>query len=145
MFENVRIQYLFLFFFAFALYGNTLFHDYVLDDYIVITGNSFTKQGFDGIKEILLLVKSLNSYNYLLSAQNQDSLIELVDFYKISSYFSSINGTDNFQVSAAQLPNTSTIFFMPGVSSIVFDLSAKDIEYDQDIAMLSRSTHLLHL
>ena len=58
--------------------------------------NKYDPLLFNGIKEILSLVKSLNSYNYLLSAQNQDSLIELVDFYKISSYFSSINGTDNF-------------------------------------------------
>ena len=37
-------------------------------------------------------------------------------------------GTDNYQVSAAQLANTSTIFFQPGVSSIVFDLSAEEID-----------------
>jgi len=38
---------------TFILYGNTLSHDFALDDYIVITGNSFTKKGFDGIKDIL--------------------------------------------------------------------------------------------
>ena len=37
------------------------------------------------------------------------------------------------QVSAAQLPNTSTIFFTPGVSSIIFDLSAQEIEHNGDI------------
>ena len=37
------------------------------------------------------------------------------------------------QVSAAQLPNTSTIFFTPGVSSIVFDLSAQQPEHNGDI------------
>ena len=42
-------------------------------------------------------------------------------------------GTNDYQVSAAQLPNTSTIFFMPGVSSVVFDLSAKAIDYDGDL------------
>ena len=42
-------------------------------------------------------------------------------------------GTDNYQVSAAQLANTSTIFFQPGVSSIVFDLSAEDIDNVGDI------------
>ena len=41
-------------------------------------------------------------------------------------------GTDFMQVSAAQLPNTSTIFFQPGVSSIVFDLSAENIDYDKN-------------
>lgn len=52
MFKDVKIQYLALFLFAFALYGNTLQHDYALDDYIVITGNSFTKQGIKGIGDI---------------------------------------------------------------------------------------------
>ncbi len=34
---------------GFILYGNTLSHDYALDDAIVITENEFTKKGFDGI------------------------------------------------------------------------------------------------
>ena len=44
-----------------------------------------------------------------------------------------VGGTDAYQVSAAQLPNTSTIFFQPGVSSIVFDLSAENIDFDKNI------------
>jgi len=38
--------------FAFVLYGNTLNHDYALDDLIVIKDNSFTKKGISGIREI---------------------------------------------------------------------------------------------
>lgn len=38
---------------ALALYGNTLFNKYALDDAIVITQNQFTKQGFNGIGKIL--------------------------------------------------------------------------------------------
>lgn len=38
---------------SFVLYFNTLSHQYALDDAIVITDNSFVKQGFDGIDEIL--------------------------------------------------------------------------------------------
>ena len=53
MFVNIKIQYLVLFVFVFFLYGNTLFHDYALDDFIVITGNSYTKQGIKGIGDIL--------------------------------------------------------------------------------------------
>ena len=34
---------------GFALYVNTLFHDYALDDAIVITENMFTQQGISGI------------------------------------------------------------------------------------------------
>lgn len=38
--------------FTFLLYGNTLNHDFVLDDSIVITENSFVKQGLSGIPSI---------------------------------------------------------------------------------------------
>ncbi len=34
---------------GFLLYGNTLFHEFTLDDAIVITDNSFTKKGWSGI------------------------------------------------------------------------------------------------
>jgi hypothetical protein len=37
---------------AFVLYGNTLNHDYALDDAIVITNNQFTQKGIDGIPDI---------------------------------------------------------------------------------------------
>lgn len=38
---------------ALALYANTLWNGYVMDDGIVITENTFVKQGFKGIPEIL--------------------------------------------------------------------------------------------
>ena len=38
---------------SFILYGNTLWNGYALDDAIVITQNSFTKQGISGISDIL--------------------------------------------------------------------------------------------
>lgn len=47
-----RIIYLIIFLFTFLLYGNTLTHEYAVDDAIVITQNQFTKKGFDGIKDI---------------------------------------------------------------------------------------------
>jgi tetratricopeptide (TPR) repeat protein len=37
--------YALIFLIAFVLYGNTLMHDYALDDSIVITSNSYTKEG----------------------------------------------------------------------------------------------------
>ncbi|MCB0483207.1 MAG: hypothetical protein KDC37_01455 [Flavobacteriales bacterium] len=37
---------------CFALYANTLTHEFVLDDKIVITENQFTKKGFEGIGEL---------------------------------------------------------------------------------------------
>lgn len=38
---------------SFILYGNTLGHNYALDDAIVITNNEFTQQGLKGIPDIL--------------------------------------------------------------------------------------------
>jgi protein O-mannosyl-transferase len=49
----LRTQLLVLFLFAFVLYGNTLFFGYAVDDAIVITDNRFTKEGVQGIKDLL--------------------------------------------------------------------------------------------
>lgn len=50
--QNFQWAYLFLFLFATGLYINTLNHDFAFDDSVVITGNKYTKQGFDGIKTL---------------------------------------------------------------------------------------------
>lgn len=46
---NTKKAYLLFLLCGFLLYGNTLNHDYTLDDAIVITENQFTKKGFSGI------------------------------------------------------------------------------------------------
>jgi protein O-mannosyl-transferase len=51
--DTNKYAYLVITILTFALYANTLFSDYVLDDRIVITENRFTKMGIGGIKEIL--------------------------------------------------------------------------------------------
>lgn len=48
-----KYVYLLIIVLAFIIYGNTIMHDYALDDAIVITENQFTKQGLSGIKDIL--------------------------------------------------------------------------------------------
>jgi tetratricopeptide (TPR) repeat protein len=50
---NFKQFIILVFIVGFAIYGNTLNHDYALDDAIVITKNEFTKQGFKGIPDIL--------------------------------------------------------------------------------------------
>ncbi|MDB5283338.1 MAG: bacteriophage receptor, outer rane subunit [Bacteroidota bacterium] len=45
--------YLILFVFTCLLYSNTIWNKYAIDDVIVLTDNSYTKKGFDGIKDIL--------------------------------------------------------------------------------------------
>ena len=52
-FGNIRLQSVLLFTLAFLLYANTLGHDFVLDDGIVITENKLVQQGLEGIPGIL--------------------------------------------------------------------------------------------
>lgn len=49
--SNKQIVFVF-FVISFLVYGNTLSHQYALDDAIVITQNKFTSQGFSGIDDI---------------------------------------------------------------------------------------------
>lgn len=51
--NSSRYQIAFIALFSFLLYSNTLFFKYTLDDTLVITENTFTKQGFAGISKIL--------------------------------------------------------------------------------------------
>ncbi len=48
-----KLQALIVFVFGFLLYANTIGHDYAVDDTIVITKNTLTKQGLKGIPQIM--------------------------------------------------------------------------------------------
>lgn len=50
--SNNKVLFPLLIIVSFILYGNTLTHDYALDDAIVITKNEFTTQGFSGLPDI---------------------------------------------------------------------------------------------
>jgi protein O-mannosyl-transferase len=56
---------------AFLLYANTLTHEYVLDDGIVIRENKFTKQGFSGIWDIL----TTDSFYGFLQQDGKENLV----------------------------------------------------------------------
>jgi protein O-mannosyl-transferase len=47
-----RTKYITVFLLTFILYGNTLFHEYALDDALVITENEYTLSGFEGINDL---------------------------------------------------------------------------------------------
>jgi tetratricopeptide (TPR) repeat protein len=47
-----KTKYIIIVILTFALYGNTLFHDFALDDKLVITGNEYTLSGLDGVDDI---------------------------------------------------------------------------------------------
>lgn len=51
--KKTGLPYIFLGILALGLYLNTLYLDYALDDTLLITGNTFTKKGLEGIPEIL--------------------------------------------------------------------------------------------
>ena len=67
-----RIKYLIIIVLSFILYGNTLFHDYTLDDAIVITENEYTLNGFDGLKDIF----SEDVFNGFFEQKNKKLVIE---------------------------------------------------------------------
>jgi len=50
--SNKGLIYAIILVFGFLLYGNTISHNYALDDAIVITQNVFTQQGIQGVDEI---------------------------------------------------------------------------------------------
>jgi protein O-mannosyl-transferase len=52
IFNNTLVSFL-IFVFAFLLYANTLSHGFVLDDFMVIKKNAFTKAGISGFWDIL--------------------------------------------------------------------------------------------
>lgn len=56
---------------CFTLYANTLGHDFVLDDAIVISENTLTKKGLDGIKDIF----SHDSFYGFFQQEGKDALV----------------------------------------------------------------------
>ncbi len=70
-FTRIGLQTGLIFAFAFLLYANTLGHDFVLDDAIVITGNVHTQKGIDGIKGIL----TTDAFTSFFDAEGKKSLV----------------------------------------------------------------------
>ena len=58
---------------------------------------------YPGARNILTKLCNQKIKNYLLSAQNHDSLLELVRFYKIGHFFELIQGTDNIHARGKEL------------------------------------------
>ncbi|HQQ13179.1 MAG TPA: hypothetical protein PK855_08445, partial [Bacteroidales bacterium] len=50
--SQLKLQTIFIVILGLALYSWTLTFDYALDDTLMITGNKYTQQGFDGIPDI---------------------------------------------------------------------------------------------
>ena len=65
--------------------------------------NKYRPKLYTGAKNLLKNICDIGVKNYLLSAQNESSLKELVSFYKIESCFEDIRGTDNFHARGKDL------------------------------------------
>lgn len=68
---NVRWIYLILALVTLGIYANTLSHDYVLDDAIVITENKFTQKGIYGLKDIF----THDSFYGFFQEEGKDKLV----------------------------------------------------------------------
>jgi len=68
---NKRLVCLLISLFSFALYYNTIGHDYTQDDAIVITDNMYTKQGLAGIDEIL----KYDTFKGFFKKEGKDKLV----------------------------------------------------------------------
>ena len=66
-----RYVYPIILLFSFLLYANTLGHQYTLDDAILITENTFTKQGFRGISDIF----SHDTFYGFFNKEGKDQLV----------------------------------------------------------------------
>ena len=58
--------------------------------------NKYRPLLYDGAEVLLKTLCDAGIKNYLLSAQNEESLNDLVRFYKVGHYFEEIRGTNNF-------------------------------------------------
>lgn len=68
---NNKVVYIGLFIITLVLYGNTLSHDFALDDAIVITENEFTQKGIAGIWDIL----SKDTFHGFFGEAGKDKLV----------------------------------------------------------------------
>lgn len=66
-----KLHKIILFVFALGLYANTLGHDFVLDDGIVITENKFVKKGISGISDLL----SKDSFYGFFKKEGKEKLV----------------------------------------------------------------------
>lgn len=97
---NTRIQGLLLFALAFLLYANTLGHDFVLDDRMVVTENKWVQQGLSGIPQIL----TTESFSGYLAEKNAENTLPGGRFRPLSLAF--------FALLFQFFGNSSTVFHL---------------------------------
>ena len=98
--------------------------------------NKYRPRLYSGAINLLKKLCDLGIKNYLLSAQNEVSLKELVKFYKIEPYFEKIRGTTNFHARGKDLVAKEMLKEIPSVESVLF---VGDTNMDMDIAKMHAS------
>ena len=93
--------------------------------------NKYRPYLYRGAIQLLEGLSHLGIKNYLLSAQNDGSLKELVSFYKLEKYFKKIRGTDNFHARGKSLVAKD---ILKGINSSDCTLFVGDTNMDAAIA-----------
>jgi len=86
---------------------------------------------YSGAENLLKNLCDSGVKNYLLSAQNEDSLMSLVQFYKIGGYFEDIRGTNNFHARGKGVVAKEILKKIPPGQHVLF---IGDTNMDMDIA-----------
>ena len=98
--------------------------------------NKYRPHLYSGAISLLKKMCDLGIKNYLLSAQNEASLKDLVKFYKIGPYFEKIRGTNNFHARGKELVAKEMLKEMSCAESVLF---VGDTNMDMDIAKMYAS------
>jgi len=96
--------------------------------------NKYRPDLYDGAKNLLKTICNGGVKNYLLSAQNETSLIDLVQFYKVDHFFEDIRGTSNFHARGKDVVAKDILKKISPKNNALF---IGDTNMDMDIAELN--------
>jgi len=96
--------------------------------------NKYRPDLYDGAENLLKTICNSGAKNYLLSAQNEESLIDLVQFYKVDRFFEDIRGTSNFHARGKDVVAKDILKKISPKNNALF---IGDTNMDMDIAELN--------
>lgn len=82
--------------------------------------NKFRPILYPRATELINKIKRAGINNYILSAQNHHSLLELVDFYNLKNLFKEIKGTDNLHARGKDLMAEQLLDFSNKADNVLF-------------------------
>ena len=99
--------------------------------------NKYRPNLYEGVTDLLRMTKNQGIKNYLLSAQNNDSLIDLVNFYNIEQFFEKISGTNNFHARGKALLSSRLLETIGAKNNEILFIG--DTNLDVEIASLNKN------